>query len=450
MPNSQAIGAQHERALSELLAQWGLAFQRKKRVRTVHGTSLDLDFWVPAAPCRPPVVIECKTFGVEAKSPADSARRKTQEALWLLRQVRRYCDETRMARIVIVTGERQFTPQQAALLEAELQPDVHIVSINAAEALRAALTAHDDPAAGPKHGDCPLCGSPLSIQPGARPLGETAEAFEDCERICRTCDIGLSNARRPTYIRRRWEDGLWRRHTAGRLRKVVGSSLNVTARAKKLHRLAHERSEDLLTWNVFSWLEDSAALSRACVTLGLTPSPTSTRIFYWGTNDRYSFPCPLDTLLQQRFSEVPTSMSEPDVMLVTETTIVVIEAKLGSPNDRQPGRNMTHYLSGSPGWFASDTEVQAAGYYELTRNWAMGAALAERLQKSFALVHLVRQQDEVDIERTFGKLVTARGVFKRATWEDFVPACEPSLGMHLRDQTLYFEPAFPSLAVRRR
>src|SRR5262249_2216116 len=154
----------------------------------------------------------------------------------------------------------------------------------------------------------------------------------------------------------------------------------------KLRRLANERSEDLLTWNAFSWMEDAAALGRVFAFLGL-PEPLNgdAQIFYWGFNDRYSFPCSLPGLLQQRFHETPSSMSEPDVALVTRDAIVLIEVKLGSPNDRQPGRSMGSYVMSCPGWFSSNHEVEAAGYYELVRNWAIGAALSEILQRSFTL-----------------------------------------------------------------
>lgn len=78
---------------------------------------------------RPPVILECKTFGVRAKNPRDSQRRKVQEALWLLIQLRRYCPETKEARIILVTGEMPFLNAEIALLQDKLAPDFHILSI---------------------------------------------------------------------------------------------------------------------------------------------------------------------------------------------------------------------------------------------------------------------------------------------------------------------------------
>src|SRR4051794_36751405 len=96
---------------------------------------------------------------------------------------------------------------------------------------------------------CPLCKQPPTAQPGAKAVGVTADSYSECARVCLDCGIALSNANRPTFIRRDWRDGLWRRPTAGRLLRVIAGSLRGSE--KKKERLAHERSEDLLTWNVF-------------------------------------------------------------------------------------------------------------------------------------------------------------------------------------------------------
>ena len=105
---------------------------------------------------------------------------------------------------------------------------------------------------------CLLCQRPLVIQPGAEPLGKRANSYDNFWEACPRCAIALSNATGParTFIRRDWRDGLWRRSTAQRLEAILDCSLNIRSRRKKKARLAHERSEDLLTWNAFSWLED--------------------------------------------------------------------------------------------------------------------------------------------------------------------------------------------------
>lgn len=136
---SQQIGRDHENKVETLLWKAQLPFCRNKRIRTLHGTNLTLDFWLPSTNGRGPVVLECKTFGVEAKSTADSRRRKVQEALWLLIQLRRYCAETEGARIILITGKEPFLNEQKQLLADEIGPDFHIVSIEEHEGLHSLL-----------------------------------------------------------------------------------------------------------------------------------------------------------------------------------------------------------------------------------------------------------------------------------------------------------------------
>ena len=449
MPHSQAIGAAHEARLRNLLTGWGIPFETKKKVRTAQDGTLELDFWIPPSEERPQIAIECKTFGVDAKSPADSSRRKTQEALWLLIQLRRHCAATQDARLVLVAGQRAFTDAQAALLRAELGPSFFIVSADEPEQLHRILRLpdHNNPASPAEK--CPICRSLLTTQANARDLGDTATSYSACKRICLSCEIGLTNAKRPTFIRRDWRDGLWRRSTASRLLCIIANSLNDAARETKVQRLAHERSEDLLTWNIFSWLEDSSLLPHIFPLVGLPTTSEGIRILYWGANDRYSMQYDLRQLLVEDFGESPSALSEPDVILMSDAAVVVIEAKFDSPNDQKAGRNVSRYVDRFPAWFKDQHLVEQAAYYELTRNWAIGAAIAERSSKKFALVNLVRGDEENEIERTFGHVITDRGAFKRLSWEVLAGAVEPGLLSHMRDETLYFQSAFQSLSVQR-
>jgi hypothetical protein len=293
---------------------------------------------------------------------------------------------------------------------------------------------------------CPRCNNPLSEVPTAKALGETAECYADCRRVCATCDIGLSNsADHPTFIRGDWRDGLWRRGTASRLERMIRTSLNQRSRETKRRRLAHERSEDLLTWNVFSWLEDRGLLADVARFLGLDAPDGAVKIVYWGADHSDVLGLDLAQFLVDTFGERRGSLSEPDVMLVAPAALAMIEVKLDSPNEPQPGKAVDRYVNAVPGSFRPVAEVQSAAYYELTRNWAIGAALAQKLSRRFALVNLVREGQEVDIEERFGRVVLPKKGFKRATWETLIRAVEPALVAHLEDETLCFEPAFPTL-----
>jgi hypothetical protein len=171
-----------------------------------------------------------------------------------------------------------------------------------------------------------------------------------------------------------------------------------------------------------------------------------TQIFYWGANDRYTPPWDLGPLLQAHFGEHPERLSEPDVLLVIPSAIVIIEAKFGSPNPKEPDKPFERYVAGAPDWFTSAGEARAAGYYELVRNWAIGGALASRSGRAFALVNLVRDGQELHIERALTAALTPKGRFTRLTWEQVVQTVEPSLSLHLRDETLNGQPAFPMFA----
>lgn len=128
--SSHEIGAAHEQSVRRLLDKWHVLYGHKRKFRTRFSSEIELDFFLPATEKRPPVVLECKDFGVEAKHPTDSKRRKTQEALWLLIQVKMHCPETKTARIVLITGLTKFRADQEALLRAELGGDFHIVSVS--------------------------------------------------------------------------------------------------------------------------------------------------------------------------------------------------------------------------------------------------------------------------------------------------------------------------------
>jgi len=294
---------------------------------------------------------------------------------------------------------------------------------------------------------CPLCRGPLHVQPGAKPVGVKAEGYADCHQACAACGIALTNARpNPTFIRKDWRAGLWKPETASRLELILRRSLNRRSRAKKELRLAYERSEDLLTWNVFSYLEDVGLLGEITKVFGATAPSQGVRIFYWGANDRYAFrDVALDELFVETFGEHPSSVSEPDIMLLGDNQLTIIEAKLGSPNPLQRDKPFAKYVSPVPRWFNELRVVQTAGYYELTRNWAIGGLLAERLGVPFALINLVREGEELNIERDFGATVSSSGHFRRLTWEKIAQSADSGLRNHLARQTLYGSAAFRSL-----
>lgn len=138
-PTSQQIGRDLEDRVEELLKAWAFPYRRAYAIVTSFGTRFTVDFWLPPFPGRPAVVVEAKNFGVAARRPGDSRGRKAQEALYLLKHVRRHCHQTRGARIVLISGAEEFSTPQVDFLAAELGPDFHVVSIERPESLRSVL-----------------------------------------------------------------------------------------------------------------------------------------------------------------------------------------------------------------------------------------------------------------------------------------------------------------------
>ena len=135
--SSHQIGRDLEDQVENLLRPWGVQYRRAHPIVTSFGSRFTIDFWLPVAGERPPVVIEAKNFGVTAVSTANSRGRKAQEALYLLAHVRRHCAETRGARIILMCGAEKFSAEQIKFLSAELGPDFHVVPVDELERLRA-------------------------------------------------------------------------------------------------------------------------------------------------------------------------------------------------------------------------------------------------------------------------------------------------------------------------
>jgi hypothetical protein len=105
--------------------------------RTSDGIKLFADFWLPKH--QPPIIIECKTWGVTARSSASSKRRKLQEALFSLIQFRRFVPQTKDSRMIIVTGKENFDPGEEKFLRRVLG-DLHIVNLSERKKLKKLLS----------------------------------------------------------------------------------------------------------------------------------------------------------------------------------------------------------------------------------------------------------------------------------------------------------------------
>lgn len=209
---------------------------------------------------------------------------------------------------------------------------------------------------------------------------------------------------------------------------------------KRECRMARDKSEDALTWNVFRFLEGRGLLTGwAEAMLGVRL--VKPEVIYWSCLPTGPSPRAWAPLLDARvefgeaggFHAALKRGSEPDLVIVDDNNVVFIEAKLTASNKTPGGKgdaavraaNPKSYISGGSGWFRS---VFCADYativldrkYELLRFWLIGTWIARSSGRRFHLANLGRARAERDIEAAFGRYIRSGdvGSFRRATWED--------------------------------
>ena len=211
--------------------------------------------------------------------------------------------------------------------------------------------------------------------------------------------------------------------------ETLGQAANHTNRAKKLFEFCSENSEDAITWTVFRGLQQRGRLDALVAPEHPHGEPA---LLLWGVplgGDRAPEVASALAEACGLLGEKANELSEPDVIVVWPELTVLIEAKFLGKNERQPNhRNFDRYLDRPELFAASPDEVAAAGYYELTRNWRIGAALAERLQTpGFLLINLgppEKIEVDADIFMTLVKRVPLRQ-FASCSWSDVLEAAKP-------------------------
>lgn len=192
---------------------------------------------------------------------------------------------------------------------------------------------------------------------------------------------------------------------------------------KRECRISSENSEDAVTWNVVRYLEINKLLGPLLSTV-LNEKVSVVEVIYWS----YS---PVDgkdwSLLRQartEFGEPADKGSEPDIIVITDTSLIFIEAKFFSSNKTTPtGKDSKKYLTGSENLFdhvfVSDYHSLISDQkYELMRFWLLGNHIAQKLKLSFHLINLVLEGRELEIRNEFGKHLPSSDNFHRLTWEE--------------------------------
>lgn len=226
----------------------------------------------------------------------------------------------------------------------------------------------------------------------------------------------------------------------------------VALTSKRESRVARSNSEDAITWNVFRFLARDGLLVDYLSVFSGAPVD-DVEIIYW-SHDRTTGTVwrPLRNA-REAFETNPAKGSEPDVIVRTDKTLFIIEAKLTASNNTTPSHSNFpgKYPTGGGGWWAqafapSATYQQIAEVdkkYELMRFWLLGTWMANQAGLDFRLVNLVCGGRDDDIETRFRPCLKPewQTKFVRKTWEDihaFI-ACSASDGERKQKMLRYLE-----------
>jgi len=225
-----------------------------------------------------------------------------------------------------------------------------------------------------------------------------------------------------TFEYRNWLDNiLWKKKDDLDLFKRV-------KKVKRESRIAHNNSEDAVTWNVFRFLEKNKLLSGFLAELSKS-DVKNPEIIYWSYSQSEQDAWSELQKARKQFETRPKKGSEPDIIIKTDSILFFVEAKLTANNNtvfqsRNP-KVQKKYETGGDGWykrvFRSNFETTAVSEkkYELLRFWLIGSWMAQRLQLDLFLVNLVLSERERDIERIFRGHIKEdqHRRFVRVTWE---------------------------------
>lgn len=181
--------------------------------------------------------------------------------------------------------------------------------------------------------------------------------------------------------------------------------LKAIRRVKRESRMARERSEDALTWNVFRHLETSGRLAPWLCALAVGNAAAAV-VHYWSFDASSCDTWRRLAEARSAFGELEGRGSEPDLVVTTDDAHIWVEAKLGSTNDTKPSDvegARRRYTGGGEGWYSSvvsspfDAVAVEQRRYELLRLWLLGSWSAAEHGKRFVLVNRVRDGFETDV-----------------------------------------------------
>jgi len=212
------------------------------------------------------------------------------------------------------------------------------------------------------------------------------------------------------------------------------------------HRLGLERSEDMLSWNVFRSLQEAGCLHKVGQFIAGDTVSVEPFLFLWGicTTDDDLTPWNLLVEARKRFeSNLPVErpLTEPDIALyLPGRYLILIEAKFTSPNtfySRGPRKNSSSLtldellnIYHDPALEILDRPRACSAervYYQLWRNMIFSEHMARLDHPNTKAYHvnLVRKICEKQSAEEFANLVKPefKDRFQRLTWEQIYDLC---------------------------
>ena len=243
---------------------------------------------------------------------------------------------------------------------------------------------------------CVECGALIDsgpFTPNHRGGAPRASGYPSCLRKCEACGIGFSNAKiaKTSHLTLILRDPFAQLPTwiSEDSNSALKYCLNKAHATKKQMDFQSLYPEDHVTWTVTKLLKRERALGR----MFGHPGDKEPNLLIWGVPIPYARN-PEGHALRQRviallngFGEHSRFRTEPDLVLdFGDNGLVIVEAKLFSPNDKRPPDYAGWRLYLSPSAFHDVECARTTGLYQLVRNWRLGIELAAG--RPFTLVNL--------------------------------------------------------------
>ncbi len=194
--------------------------------------------------------------------------------------------------------------------------------------------------------------------------------------------------------------------------------------------LSRENSEDALTWNVFRSLQAAGEYGLKVISDSFNITKVE-KILFWGCDvenngDEQQL---LNILIRTIDGKHIGTMTEPDLVLITETEVIFVECKLNQNGNVSPWRaqgdgakkRMKTYIE--EGFTELNDINDWELVYQLIRQYVYAKSLSEKLNKKPAVISFINNKHKEVLSKYYLKIkesaINDTGIFKDfVTWQD--------------------------------